>query len=122
MGKTAWRFCALPLVFLCWWLAFGQSDSQSAPVSIIVVGSEADAARIVSQLKGGADFAALARSNSTDPTANDGGYMGTIDPSKLRAELAKALVGVARGGITGIVKIPSGYAVLKVLDSAPLAS
>src|SRR6185437_10247941 len=51
-----------------------------------------------------------------------GGYMATVDRSKLRAELAKALVGVARGGITGIVTIPSGYAVLKVLDSAPLAS
>jgi hypothetical protein len=121
MGKAAWRFCAVPLVLLGCWListAFGQS---STPVSIIVVGSDADAVRIVTQLKHGADFAALARSNSTDPTANDGGYMGMIDPSTLRPELSKALQGVSRGEITGIVKIPSGYAILKVLNEAPAA-
>ncbi len=89
------------------------------PIGIIVVASEAEAARIVAQLKNGADFAALARGNSTDPTANDGGYMGILDPGKLRPELREALLGVARGGISGVAKIPSGYAVLRIFPEPP---
>lgn len=97
----------------------GQGDSHTVPIGIIVVASESEAAQIAAQLKSGADFGALARSKSTDPTANDSGYMGTLDPAKLRPELRDALQGVARGQISGIAKIPSGYAILKVFDAPP---
>ena len=89
------------------------------PISIIVVNSESEVAQIAGQLKAGADFASLARAKSTDPTANDAGYMGMIDPAKLRPELRDALHGVAPGQITGIARIPSGYAILKVLNEPP---
>jgi len=114
--------CLVPLAVACWWIgssAFGQGGSREVPVSIIVVASEGEAAQVTTQLKGGADFAALARSQSTDPTANDSGYMGMIDPAQLRPELRDVLQGVARGQISGIAKIPSGYAILKVLNEPP---
>lgn len=97
---SRWRFVAftIPLFVGCWWLlssAFGQGDSREIPVGIIVVASETEATQIAAQLKSGEDFGALARSKSTDPTANDAGYMGTIDPAKLRPELRDALRGLA---------------------------
>ena len=100
-------------------LSPGQGDSHAVPVGIIVVASESEAAQVAAQLKSGADFGALARSKSTDPTANDSGYMGMLDPAKLRPELRDALQGIGRGQISGIAKIPSGYAILKVLNEPP---
>ena len=107
----------------CWLvsIATGQGDTHTEPVSIIVVASESEAAQVAAQLKGGADFGALAHSKSTDPTANDAGYMGMVDPAKLRPELRDALQGVTRGQLSGIAKIPSGYAILKVLNEPPAA-
>ena len=68
------------------------------------------------RLKNGEDFAKLARENSTDPTAGQGGEIGQIDPSALRSELRDALRDVSPGELTKIVKLPSGYAILKVVD------
>ena len=43
--------------------------------------------------------------------------MGVLDPDTLRAEPRDALVGVRPGQTTAIIRIPSGYAILKVVDS-----
>jgi parvulin-like peptidyl-prolyl isomerase len=45
-------------------------------LQVIVVASLAKAQELVEQLKNGAAFAKLAREESIDPTAGDGGYMG----------------------------------------------
>jgi len=105
----------------CWRIASvasGQS-AREVPISIIVVSSEAEANQVAAQLKAGADFGALAKRQSTDPTANDAGYMGVLDPAKLRPELRDVLKGIAPGQISEIAKIPSGYAILKVLKTPP---
>jgi hypothetical protein len=118
------RLSAILLPIAGWWIlssAFGQGDSREVPVSIIVVATETEAAQVIAQVKNGEDFGALARTKSTDPTANDSGYMGVIDPAKLRTELRDALRGVQAGQISGIAKIPSGYAILKVLNEQPRA-
>jgi hypothetical protein len=49
-------------------------------VRIIVVDGADEAARILLQLMGGADFAELARVKSTDATSVDGGFLGEVDP------------------------------------------
>lgn len=116
------RLSAIPLLIAACWLlasAFGQSDSRQVPVSIIVVATESEAAQIIAQIKNGEDFAALARTRSTDPTANDSGYMGLTNPANLRTELRDAIRATAPGQISGIVHIPSGYAVLKVWTEPP---
>ena len=121
MSRTA-HYLLISAAIASWWIAsyaLGQSNADEIPVSIIVVASETEATQLIAQLKSGSDFAALARSKSTDPTANDAGYMGTLDPAKLRPELRDALKGVAPGQITAIARIPAGYAILKVLDHPP---
>src|SRR5207237_822285 len=58
---------------------------------------------------------ALAKAQSTDPTADDGGFMGRLDPASLRAELRDVVQGLSPGQLTGVIKIPSGYAILQVV-------
>jgi tetratricopeptide (TPR) repeat protein len=94
---------------------FAQSPSNTVELRIIVVDTSAKADRIVQRLKSGEDFAALAREFSIDPTASDGGAMGKVDPSGLRSELRDALKGIGAGQITNIVRVPSGYAILKMV-------
>jgi hypothetical protein len=91
-------------------------------VRVLVVDSADEAARILLQLKNGADFAALAREKSTDATSVDGGFLGQVDPATLRPELRDALHGLRPGELSRVVKLPSGYAILKVVTEAGSAS
>lgn len=89
-------------------------SSRPIDLRILVVGSSAEAEKILERLKNGEDFAALARENSTDATAADGGSMGKVDPAMLRRELRHAVLGLSPGQVSAVVKLPSGYAILKV--------
>src|SRR3954454_20427208 len=91
------------------------SAAEQLPLSIIVTPSRGEAETTLAALRGGADFAATARSVSIDPTASSGGYLGMVDSSSLRSELGAALAGVKPGDLSPIVKIPSGFAILKIL-------
>ena len=109
-------------------MAFGAgpfaSQNPPAPVvtlRMIVVSTPDEAARIVEQLGQGADFATLAAEQSIEPTARDGGFLGTLDPATLRPELRDALRGVGMGGLTPVVRIPTGFAVLKVVPASESA-
>ena len=98
-----------------------KAASREIPLAIIVVNSAAAARQVVERLSKGEDFAAVARETSADPTANQGGYLGRLDPAKLLPELQRALRGVAKGQLTAVTRIPAGYAILKVLEEAPRA-
>jgi tetratricopeptide (TPR) repeat protein len=93
----------------------GQDEAPAAvALRIIVVNSAAEAQTILARLKQGEDFAALAKEKSIDATSVEGGDMGKVDPATLRSELRDALRGSAPGQITGIIKLPSGYSILKI--------
>src|SRR2546425_6392722 len=89
---------------------------------VIVVDSAEEARRIVNRLNGGEDFIALARAESIDPTAGAGGLLGKITRSTLPPVLKDALVGVAPGQLSPIVRIPTGFAILKVVEDTGPAS
>jgi tetratricopeptide (TPR) repeat protein len=93
------------------------SAGAEIPLQVIVVRSAEEAQAVLDRLKKGEGFGQLAREKSIDPTADAGGYMGMLDPATLRAELRDALVGVRPGQISGIVRLPSGYAILKVVEA-----
>jgi len=118
-GRPPGRLCVVAVVFA---LFLGWSAGQDAvPLRMIVVNSADEAEKIQAELKRGADFAVLAREKSVDATAIDGGLMGRVDPGTLRAELRTALQGLEAGSISQTVKIPSGYAILKVLAPSDMA-
>jgi tetratricopeptide (TPR) repeat protein len=98
-------------------IACAQQVAPSGPASlrILVVSSPVDAEKILQRLNHGEDFAALAREKSIDASAADGGFIGRMNPATLRRELREALQGVHAGQVSAVVKIPSGYAILKVV-------
>jgi ASPIC and UnbV/FG-GAP-like repeat/PPIC-type PPIASE domain len=96
-------------------------DTNAVPVRMILAGSAGDAQVILDRLKAGDDFAVLAREKSVDPTSADGGFLGKIDPTSLRAELKDALRGLQPGQLSKVVKLPSGFAVLQVLTETEAA-
>lgn len=113
-------FCALP---------YGQSnrpDANASPkqlaLQVIVVTTPEQASQILEKLKAGYDFASLAKEKSIDPTADSGGSMGRMDPTVLRPELRDALKGIGPGQLSPIVRIPSGYAIVKVLPESEAAA
>ena len=107
----------IPLHTVC---AQQVGSTNLTALSVIVVDSPGAAERVLARLKKGEDFAAIAKEQSIDATAIDGGYIGVLAPERLRIELREALRGVAPGQTTGTVSIPEGYAILKVL-SGPAA-
>ncbi|ANS77247.1 hypothetical protein AWM70_13905 [Paenibacillus yonginensis] len=105
---------------------FDQNKAQfNTPAQVqasqIVVATEKEAKDIISQLKGGSDFAALAKEKSTDTTTKDkGGDLGffakdsgTVDPA-----IETAAFGLKKNDISSAVKTSDGqYAVVKVTDT-----
>ena len=62
------------------------------------------------------DFVALAQAESIDPTAEAGGLLGRVTLSTLPPELRDALEGVGPGQLSPVVQIPTGFAILKVVE------
>lgn len=108
--------CSSPLCGQSYSPSSQSVGSSKLQLQVIVVASLAEAQQVIEQLKSGTGFAKLAREKSIDPTAGDGGYMGQFSPTELRAELRDALQGVGPGHFTQPVHIPSGYAILKIVD------
>lgn len=94
---------------------------------------KADAENLETQLKQGAQFAAVARQFSQTPTAAQGGYLGWVVQGQLPSkELNDALAKLSPGEVSEPVRAPGGYYILylsgreegagtKVPDPAELA-
>src|SRR6476620_6478766 len=84
--------------------AQGTQPQATPPLTlrIIVVGTSEEAASVLDRLKRGDSFAALARSESIDPSAGDGGFLGRLDPAALRPDVRAALQGLQRGEVSRV--------------------
>jgi hypothetical protein len=89
---------------------------------IIVVSSPERAEQLVARVKQGEDFARLAATESLDPSAARGGLVGPMSLSELREELRDALRNLAPGAVTGVLTIPTGYALVQRIDLSAAAS
>lgn len=89
-------------------------------VSIIVVPTEANAASVISQLKKGSSFAALAKENSIDQTKAQGGLVGWVLPAQVNPEIGAAIQKLNKGAFTTTpIQTQAGWNVLKVDDKKP---
>jgi peptidyl-prolyl cis-trans isomerase C len=89
---------------------------EQVRVRQIVVATEQEAGKVLEQLKApGADFAALARRNSTAPEAERGGDLGYFAMGDMPGEF-NVVFGLPKGGLSGIVKSPYGYHIFKLED------
>lgn len=83
----------------------------------ILVDSEDKAKDLIKQLENGADFAELAKKNSTGPTADKGGDLGWFSPDQMVPPFAKATEKLNKGEFTKEpVKTQFGWHVIKLED------
>lgn len=71
---------------------------------------------VMSRIRGGEDFGKLAKQSSKGPAAEQGGDLGYIDSTELAPPIEAATRGLRSGETTDLIKTPSGYFILKVLD------
>lgn len=91
-----------------------------------VGGSEAEdkararAEAALQRVRGGADFAQVAREASEDTaTAARGGELGLVAPGELVPEFDKVVFGLKKGEVVGPIRTPYGYHVIKGLEILP---
>jgi peptidyl-prolyl cis-trans isomerase C len=88
--------------------------------------ARATAERILKQLRAGADFATLAKTESNDASAANGGDLGFIAKGDVPPDFEKAAFGLKPGTTSGVVELESGFHIIKVSErrgprTAPLA-
>jgi FG-GAP-like repeat/PPIC-type PPIASE domain/ASPIC and UnbV len=96
-----------------------QADSShEANVDIIITRTAEQAQAVLNDLKAGTNFDILAKEKSIDPSANDGGYVGSLSTAQLSPALREAVKEIHVGQVTNIISVPNGFAIL-TLSSAP---
>ena len=96
-----------------------ESSSSSLELAIIVTPTVEQTEKVIKQFNAGTDFGVLAKEYSIDPTADDGGYLGRMNPVQLLPELRNAVTLIHAGQITDVIRMSNGYAVLTILRKAP---
>ena len=82
----------------------------------ILVPTEDEAKTILAQLKGGADFATVAKEKSKDPGAADGGDLGYFTKEQMVPEFAAVAFKLDKGQLSDPVKTQFGWHIIKVED------
>jgi peptidyl-prolyl cis-trans isomerase C len=104
---------------------------ESVKASHILIGVEAAASaddkkkarekaeKLRKELAGGADFAVLAKGNSTCPSAAQGGDLGFFNKGQMVAPFEKAAYSLKQGEISDVVETQFGYHIIKLTDRKP---
>ena len=74
------------------------------------------AEQALSELQGGADFASMAATYSDGQQALDGGDLGWRKAGQVPTLFADFISDMEVGGLSGLIKSPSGYHIIKLLD------
>jgi peptidyl-prolyl cis-trans isomerase C len=82
----------------------------------ILVATEDDAKQVYDQLRKGADFAALAKEKSKDPSSSEGGDLGYFTRDRMVPEFADAAFKLQVGQISDPVKTEFGWHIIKLED------
>jgi peptidyl-prolyl cis-trans isomerase C len=90
------------------------SGEQEVHARHILVETEDQAKEIIAKLKKGADFAELAKKESKDPGASDGGDLGFFTKDQMVPEFSAAAFALEPGKISEPVKSQFGWHVIKV--------
>jgi parvulin-like peptidyl-prolyl isomerase len=93
----------------------GYRQPASRPLSVILVGTRAEADRLERRLKAGADFAALARRYSTDPsTALAGGRIeGGLARGLAAPAIDKAAFSLETNAVSPAIRTKHGWEILR---------
>ena len=93
----------------------GKSGETEVHARHILVADEAEAKKLIVELKAGGDFAALAKAHSTDPGAANGGDLGWFKKGDMLPEFSAVAFALKPGQIADTpVKTRYGWHVIKV--------
>lgn len=107
------------------------SRSESVKASHILIGVDAKASadekkkaadkaeKLRKELAGGADFAALAKGNSTCPSSQQGGDLGFFGKGQMVPAFEKAAFTLKPGEISDVVETQFGYHIIRVTEKKP---
>jgi peptidyl-prolyl cis-trans isomerase C len=82
----------------------------------ILLESEDEAKAVLAKLKGGADFATLAKEKSKDPGAAEGGDLGYFTKDQMVPEFAEVAFKLNKGQLSDPVKTQFGWHIILVED------
>ncbi|GAB7035498.1 peptidylprolyl isomerase [Streptomyces sp. NPDC021749] len=80
----------------------------------ILVPSEEKASELKAQIAAGADFAEVAKANSTCPSARQGGDLGSFGPGQMVKEFDTVVFSAPVGTVEGPVKTQFGFHLIEV--------
>lgn len=80
----------------------------------ILVDTEAKCNELKSAIENGADFAQVARENSSCPSSRDGGNLGTFGRGQMVREFDEVVFSAPVGVVQGPVKTQFGYHLVEV--------
>jgi foldase protein PrsA len=90
---------------------------EEVRVRHILVKDKATAEKLLADLKGGADFATLAKANSEDPgSKNDGGDLGFFSRGRMVPEFEDVAFKLKPGELSGIVQTQFGFHILQGVE------
>jgi peptidyl-prolyl cis-trans isomerase C len=109
--------------------AFQMPESMRASHILIGVDADADADakdqakrkadELLEKVTSGDDFAELAKSESTCPSAAQGGDLGEFKRGQMVAPFENAAFGLEPGDVSGVVETQFGYHIIKATDKNP---
>lgn len=89
----------------------------------ILVKTEEEAKKIIAELEKGADFTALAKKYSTDPSKDQGGDLGWFTADRMVAPFSEAVIALQNGEFTkSPVQTQYGWHVILKEDTKPLTA
>ena len=80
----------------------------------ILVSTEDKCNELKAQIEGGADFAEVAKANSTCPSSRQGGDLGTFRPGQMVKEFDTVVFSAPLHQVQGPVKTQFGYHLVEV--------
>jgi len=96
---------------------FVRADSRTSPDARTKARQKIES--ILKEVRGGKDFATLARQHSESPDATQGGEMGYVTRNGTLPALASAAFPLKTGETSDVVETPFGYHILKVTERKP---
>jgi len=92
----------------------GKSGAEEVRARHILVQTEQEAREALAQVRGGADFAEVAKQRSGDGSAGQGGDLGFFQAEDMVPEFSKAAFAMQPGQVSEPVQSPFGWHVIKL--------
>jgi peptidyl-prolyl cis-trans isomerase SurA len=92
------------------------STEQAADDQQKIDAAKAKAEDVLKQVRAGGDFAEIAKKESQDPSAAQGGDLGPFERGKLAKQLEDLTFGMKKGDVSDVIRTKQGFVILKVTD------